>query len=124
MPIKKLNYYTNQGTIFIKVDIKNVPSWNYQYTEDQEHTNSRAINRKKEHTIGKPHELIRPHHNWVFTLDNTTNDEINNVEIKIEWFQIIDGQEEKIEEWEKKDISIEADDGDIIEDRILLKPRS
>lgn len=122
MPIEKLNYKKDKGIINVIVSIENVPSWSYKYTEDTEHNNSTASNNPKDHTLGKPHELIRPLHDWIFLLSNTSTVKIENVIIKMDWFQEQDGVQVNIHSWHPDPLSIKAEGGEILEDRIILNP--
>lgn len=121
MPIEILPIQKNQGMVSIKVSIHpNIPIWNYLYREDMDHDNSTAQSLPKEHSLGKPHELKRPIHNWNFLLSNTSNVNINNVDVEIEWWQEINGVNQKIHTWNSGPFTIMAGKGESVSDHIIV----
>jgi hypothetical protein len=122
MPIEKLTYQKSEGVITAKVTIHNVPSWSYEYREDTTHRNDTASNYPMEHTLGKPHEIHRPLHDWMFLLNNTANHPVGNVKVTITWFQQVQGVDRQIHDWVRDHISIKAESGEMVEDRIMMNP--
>lgn len=105
-----LKYKKNGGLIYIKVWVKNTPSWYYYYQEDQKHENDNAKNKPKEHTIGMPHELGSQTHNWEFRLANSSNMQIT-CDVIIKWYQSTDNVEKEILKWEKDNVKVKPNDG-------------
>lgn len=123
MPVEKLTYDKSKGLLKVKITFDNIPSWNYKYNEDTTHENNSSLNDPKELTLGMPHEIKKPLHDWVFLLNNTSNFKLEDLEITIKWFQDVDGHEREIHEWKKSDIEIEKGKGEIVEDRIMMDPQ-
>ena len=121
MPTEVLKYYKNEGVIRIEIEIKNTPVWSYEYWEDQIHTNSNNLGKPLRHTIGEPHELKKAHHIWEFEVVNPASVDIK-VDFKIDWYQLVKGQDKLIHSWNKINITVKAEGGESIDDKIILFP--
>ena len=119
MPVEFLKFKKDKGVVSIKVQIDNVPIWNYLYKEDSEYENDTAQNDPMEHTLGKPHELKRPIHEWRFILTNPASFEIT-ASVRIQWFQEVDGQVKQIHSWKEDSVKIKAEKGEIVGSQVIL----
>jgi hypothetical protein len=122
MQVEIVKIQKNQGIVTIKVTINSqIPIWNYVYREDMDHDNSTAQSLPKEHSLGKPHELKKPIHNWNFLLSNTSSGDLNNMDVAISWHQEINGSNKQIYSWNSDPFKIEAGKGESISDQIIIQ---
>lgn len=121
MATEILKFYKNQGVIRIEIIIKNTPTWSYTYVEDQTHLNSNNLSNPLRHTIGEPHELKKSHHEWYFDLINPANFDIQ-VDIIINWIQLVNEQDKLIHSWSKNGLKIKAENAESVANSIILFP--
>jgi hypothetical protein len=107
LPMQLIKYKKQEGLLTIETSISVTPTWYYYYNEDQLHENDNSLNKPKEHTIGKPHELVKVTHNWKFVLANPSINQIV-VDVMIDWYQIIGGVKTKIHHWQDTSIKVPA----------------
>jgi hypothetical protein len=114
--MKLLTYPKTGGLLRIEVDVTNTPTWYYCYVEDDFHENSSILNNLKEHTLGKPHELKKQSHNWLFKLANPSDNEITCT-VAIRWFQ----GTSQIDIWTDT-VTVGANSGEETGDSLLRNP--
>lgn len=120
---KILTYQKNGGRVLLTYDLQNVtPIWHFRYKEDEEHLNSNALANEKKVIIGQPSALLRPIHSWSFLFTNPANFPVEDIRVKMTWWQDNNGQLVELEHWEATLEELKPNSGGQLKNEILMNP--